>query len=88
MILIYISLLTNGTEQISTFLFKGIAMQILYLLLNWVICLFIVELGEFFFLAIFETLVKNFLPGKSFFLQHASIELLHEFHCARMTLVC
>lgn len=65
MVLIYNSLLTNGTEQIFTILFKGIAMQILYLLPNWVICLFIVEWCEFF-LAIFEILGRNSLPGKSF----------------------
>lgn len=40
-------------------------MQILYLLSNWVICLFLVEWWEFF-LAIFETLGRNSLPGKSF----------------------
>lgn len=67
MVWIYISLLTNGTEQIFTFFFKEIAMQILFLLLNWVISLFIVILlQEFFFLAIFETLLRNLLPGKSF----------------------
>lgn len=55
-------------------------MQILYLLSNWVICLFLVEWWEFF-LAIFETLGRNSLPGKSY--PAFFMELLPEFHYAR-----
>lgn len=56
-----ISLLANGTEQIFTFSFKEIAMQILFLLWSWVVCLLfvVILLQVFFFLAIFETAVRN-----------------------------